>query len=82
MLLFFGFFDNVDDSLRFYGHRRFTCGKGVSQPCQLRYVYYFEAFYKKQILSPSVKRLRGIQFDKVPNMSSGHCVPFFEVFHC
>lgn len=62
MFLFFGFFDNIDDALKFFGHRRFICGKGVSQPCQLRYVYYFEAFYKKVIRSPSVKRLRGIQF--------------------
>jgi outer membrane receptor protein involved in Fe transport len=41
-----GYFDNVDDCLRFYGHQRFTCGKGVSQPCQMRYLYYFEAFYR------------------------------------
>ena len=30
ILLFLGYFDNVDDCLRFYGHQRFTCGKGVS----------------------------------------------------
>lgn len=30
ILLFMGYFDNVDDCLRFYGHQRFTCGKGVS----------------------------------------------------
>jgi len=39
---------------------RFTCGKGVSQPCQLRYLYYFEAFYRQKIKSPAAKRLRGI----------------------
>lgn len=33
ILLFVGYFNNVDDCLRFYGHQRFTCGKGVSQPC-------------------------------------------------
>lgn len=33
LLLFAGFFNNVDDCLKFYGQRRFTCGKGVSQPC-------------------------------------------------
>lgn len=81
-LLFCGFFDNVDDALKFYGQRRFTCGKGVSQPCQLRYVYYFESFYKKIVKSPAVKRLRGIQFDRIPNMSNNTCTPFFEVFHC
>ena len=35
LMLFIGYFNNVDDCLRFYGHQRFTCGKGVSQPCQL-----------------------------------------------
>jgi len=81
-LLFCGYLDNVDDSLRFYGHQRFTCGKGVSQPCQLRYLYYFEAFYKGHVKSPAIKRLRGIQFDKVPNISGGGCVPFFDVYQC
>ena len=60
ILLFMGYFDNVDDCLRFFGHQRFTCGKGVSQPCQLRYLYYFEAFYRRKIKSPCAKKLRGI----------------------
>lgn len=60
ILLYMGYCDNIDDCLRFYGHQRFVCGKGVSQPCQLRYLYYFEGFYKKQVKSPSVKRLRAI----------------------
>ena len=60
IMLYMGFFNNVDDCLRFFGHQRFTCGKGVSQPCQLRYLYYFEAFYRHKMKSPSVKRLRGI----------------------
>jgi hypothetical protein len=33
ILLYAGFYDNLDDCIRFYGHQRFTCGKGVSQPC-------------------------------------------------
>jgi protein-tyrosine phosphatase len=33
IMLYMGFFNNVDDCLRFFGHQRFTCGKGVSQPC-------------------------------------------------
>ena len=82
ILLFIGFHDNLDDCLRFYGHQRFTCGKGVSQPCQLRYLYYFEAFYRKQIKSPSVKRLRAIEFSKIPTVSGRGVVPFFEVYHC
>ena len=60
ILLYMGYCENMDETLRFFGHQRFVCGKGVSQPCQLRYLYYFEGFYKKQIKSPSVKRLRAI----------------------
>ena len=82
LLLFLGYFSNVDDCLKFFGHQRFTCGKGVSQPCQLRYLYYFEAFFRNKIKSPAAKRLKGIQFDKVPTFSSGGCVPFFEIYSC
>lgn len=82
ILLFCGYYDNLDDCLRFYGHQRFTCGKGVSQPCQLRYLYYFEAFQRKQIKSPSVKRLRAIEFYKIPTVSGNGVFPFFEVYQC
>ena len=82
IMLYMGFFNNVDDCLRFFGHQRFTCGKGVSQPCQLRYLYYFEAFYRHKMKSPAVKRLRGIQFVNVPTYSGNGCVPFFDVYHC
>lgn len=74
-----GFFDNVDDCLRFFSHQR---GVAVSQPCQLRYLYYFDAFYRKKIKSPSVKRLRGIQFVKVPSIYAGGCWPYFTVYDC
>ena len=79
ILLYMGFFDNVDDCLRFFSHQR---GVAVSQPCQLRYLYYFDAFYRKKIKSPSVKRLRGIQFVKVPTIYAGGCWPYFTVYDC
>jgi phosphatidylinositol-3,4,5-trisphosphate 3-phosphatase and dual-specificity protein phosphatase PTEN len=82
IMLYLGFFDNIDDTLKYYGHQRFICGKGVSQPCQLRYLYYFEGYYKKQIKSPSCKRLRSIQFVGVPNVSGGGCQPCFDVYDC
>lgn len=80
--LYCGFLDNVDDCLRFYGQRRFTCGKGVSQPCQLRYLYYFEALYKKMYRLPAVKKLKGITLVEVPNVSSDGCTPYFEIYQC
>lgn len=33
ILLFLGFFAEMDDCLKFYNHMRFTSGQGVSQPC-------------------------------------------------
>ena len=82
ILLYMGFCNTIEDCLRFYGHQRFTCGKGVSQPCQIRYLYYFEGFYKKQIKSPAVKRLTGIQFDKVPKIKGSTCTPGFIIYNC
>lgn len=29
-----------------------------------------------------MKRLKGIQFFTVPNLSGGGCSPFFDVYHC
>jgi hypothetical protein len=45
-------------------------------------LYYFEGYYKKQVKSPAVKRLRAIQFDKIPKMAAGGCIPSFDVYHC
>ena len=81
-LLFCGFFDNVDDCVRFYGHRRFTTGKGVSQPCQLRYLYYFESFYMGKIKSPAVKRLVKVEMHGVPKMQGDGCMPHFKIYLC
>ena len=60
ILLYMGFFDNIDDCLKLFGHQRFSCGKGVTQPCQLRYLYYLEALYEKKVKSPCLKRLKGV----------------------
>lgn len=52
LLLYSGFFDNILDCTKLFGARRFTDDKGVSQPCQIRFIHYFEAFYKKLVFSP------------------------------
>ena len=33
----------MDEAIKYYGFKRFSTGKGVTQPCQLRSIYYFEA---------------------------------------
>ena len=49
-LLYCGLAKNATEAINYYGWKRFSTGKGVSQPCQLRYIHYFEAAYKKQVL--------------------------------
>ena len=58
ILLYTGFFNCIDDCLLFYSHMR---GVAVGQPCQLRYVYYFEAVLRKKIKSPAARLLREIR---------------------
>lgn len=46
LLLYTGFVEDMDDALKYYGWKRFSSGVGVTQPCQLRMIYYFEAVMK------------------------------------
>jgi len=41
-LIFSGMIDNAKDAITYYGWKRFTHGRGVTQPSQVRYIYYFE----------------------------------------
>ena len=82
ILLYMKVFNDIESCLKLFGYQRFSCTKGVTQPCQLRYLYYFEAFFKRKVLSPCLKRLKGIQFVKVPNISGGGAVPIFDVYQC
>ena len=52
LLLYCGFFDNILECAKLFGSKRFTDGKGISQPCQVRFIHYFEAFYKNMVKSP------------------------------
>ena len=87
LLMYIGFFDNIKNCAKLFGHQRFTDGKGVSQPCQVRFINYFEAFYNRLVISPSAKYLKKIVFKSVPNANStgitgsAGCLPFFQVLH-
>ena len=44
LLIYSGFFSDVDEALKFYNKKRFQGENyGVSQPCQIRYMEYFLA---------------------------------------
>ena len=85
LLLYSGFYDDIFDCAKLFGSRRFTDEKGVSQPCQLRFIHYFEAFYKNIIISPQLKIIKRINIIGVPNMGSGlmgtpGCKPYFQIY--
>lgn len=66
MLLLTGLVDDIDDALRYYGWKRFSSGIGVTQPCQLRYIYYFDAILRNRIVAPVVKKLKAIIIKALP----------------
>ena len=60
-----------------FSSQRFTDDKGVSQPCQVRFIHYFEGFYRNIVISPQIKILKKIKLITIP---SGGCKPFFQVY--
>jgi phosphatidylinositol-3,4,5-trisphosphate 3-phosphatase/dual-specificity protein phosphatase PTEN len=57
---------------------------GISQPCQVRFIHYFEAFYKGIVKSPQIKYLKKITIFSVPNTAGTFgnigCKPYFEIY--
>lgn len=41
-LMYVGFADSARNAITYYGKKRFETGLGVTQACQLRYIFYFE----------------------------------------
>ena len=83
LMLYLGFYDNVLDTARYFSSMRFTDGKCISQPCQVRYLHYYDAFVKKIIISPQIKYLRKIVLKNVPITNAvynGCTKPFFEIY--
>jgi len=80
-LMYSGLSENAVDAITYYGWKRFTHGRGVTQPSQVRYVHYFEGVFKRQIQSPSVKILEKIVITTVPNMNKGGFTPYIEVLN-
>jgi phosphatidylinositol-3,4,5-trisphosphate 3-phosphatase/dual-specificity protein phosphatase PTEN len=46
-LMFCGLAPDSESAIRYYGMKRFSHGRGVTQPSQLRYVTYFEQVFKR-----------------------------------
>jgi hypothetical protein len=70
LLYFIGVFDSIIDNAKLFGSKRFTDEKSVSQPCQVRYLHYFDGFRRGVIKSPSAKILKKIWFTSNPDFWS------------
>jgi hypothetical protein len=80
LLMYSGYVDNIDDALKYYGWKRFSSGEGVTQPCQLRSIYYFEAALKEMIIAPNPKKLKALAISTIPAFSPDYgCRPYLEI---
>ena len=41
LLVYLGFYENVYSAAQLFSMQRFSDGKGISQPCQVRFINYF-----------------------------------------
>lgn len=69
----------AEEAIRYYGEKRFEHGIGITQPCQLRYVKYFEDILGDKVMSPNLKILKGLKMYTIPNIKRGSCKPYVEI---
>jgi protein-tyrosine phosphatase len=43
LLFYIGFLDTMEECIGYYNNRRFTDCSGITQPCQLRFLFQYEA---------------------------------------
>lgn len=62
-LLYSGYFTDADEAMAFYAKQRFEKeGYGVTQPCQIKYIYYFNQILRSSTpLFPAVVNLTKIE---------------------
>lgn len=79
-------FKDPDQAMQYFAKKRFSKGKGVTQPCQKRYIYYFFEILQsylnsKPIYSPTLKFLTEIRIRDLPDITKENiCHPFIEIF--
>ena len=79
-MLFCGLFDNVRYAMEYYSLKRFKTGKGVTQPSQKRYIYFFNEVLSRKIYYPSRVVLEGIYAKNLPKLNEKNNLrPFFEL---
>ena len=68
-LLYMGVFAEWKEVCNFYAERRFTQpGQGVTQPCQIQYVRYFD-----EVLKNGIKKPQALKVERI-TLLGGHCI--------
>jgi hypothetical protein len=78
-LIYCGLTDNFIHAITYYGHKRFSTGRGVSQPSQQRYVQYFQLALQRKIQSPSLKIIKSIKIFTIPTNTGTDVRPCVEI---
>lgn len=80
-LVYWGLANNATEAINYYGWKRFSTGKGVSQPWQLRYIHYFEAVYKQKVLWSLPKILDCLIITTVPKINQNGWKPYMDILN-
>ncbi|CAI2382612.1 unnamed protein product [Moneuplotes crassus] len=78
-LIYSGLSATAEDAMTYYGRKRFSTGKGVTQPSQKRYIKYFEQIYKAKVKSPEKKLMKSLSFKGVPFLNGDNAKIYFEI---
>ena len=79
-LIYSGRINTASEALKYYKLKRFTRGGGVTQPSQVRYVYYFEKILKGEVKGPLLVRLSKITLRTAPHCSGNTSRCYIEIF--
>ena len=80
-LVYCGLANNATEAINYYGWKRFSTGKGVTQPWQLRYIHYFEAAYRRKVLWSVPKILECIILTTIPKINQNGWKPYVDILN-
>lgn len=78
-LLYSGRLCDPSQAMFYYKNKRFYEGGGVTQPSQIRYIYYFAQVLNEGIRSPNILQLKSVRIQTAPHYSNDSCRPVFEL---
>lgn len=68
--LFTGIFNTAEQVMKYYAEKRFASdGYGVTQPCQIQYIRYFQNLLERPQLYPRILAVKSIQFEGTFNFA-------------